>query len=67
MQTATLCLLFEVDNFSAILGYEEHDTEFYGTKSVGQKYGDLYYDWERLIAGVAPEDSELEVLDPYKQ
>jgi iron complex outermembrane receptor protein len=54
------------DNFSATLGYEEHDIAAEGTLSVAAEFGDLFYSWEENIAGVTdPADSQLIVLDPY--
>ena len=53
------------DNFSATIGYEDHETDVEGTTSTTQQFGDLYYAWERSVVEVAPEDSVLNVLDPY--
>lgn len=61
-----LRLLFEPsDNFSAILGYEDHDVEVYGTESVAQEYGDLFNTWEQQVEGITdPSQSQLNILDP---
>jgi iron complex outermembrane receptor protein len=54
------------DNFEAILSYENHQNDVYGTTSSTQQYGDLYTQWEAIEEGITdPADSLLNVLDPY--
>ncbi len=54
------------DNFTAILGYEDHDINVVGSTSAPQQYGDLWEKWEQSVEGITdPADSKLVVLDPY--
>ncbi|WP_328799333.1 TonB-dependent receptor [Sediminihaliea albiluteola] len=64
-----LRLLWEAsDNFSAILGYEDHDVEVYGTNSLAQEHGDLYTIWEQSVLGISdPAQSKLDIIDPYSR
>jgi iron complex outermembrane receptor protein len=58
-------LLEPNDNLSAILGYEDHNVEVYGTTSVAQEYGDLFSTWEQRVEGITnPGQSQLIILDP---
>ena len=41
-QGGRIHLLWERDSFSAILGYEEHNTEVYGSGQITVEYGHLY-------------------------
>jgi iron complex outermembrane recepter protein len=54
------------DNFSAILGYEDHDITAEGSTAVAQEYGDTFYDFENLLTDNGnPEDTQLIPVDPY--
>jgi len=62
-------LLWEAsDNFSAVLGYEDHEVDVFGSTSVAQQYGDLYSTWESNVVGITdPAQSQLQILDPYSR
>ncbi len=60
-----LRFLFETDNFSAVLGYEDHETKVIGSPSVMQQFGDLWAVWEAEVEGIPPEDTQLTPFDPY--
>lgn len=62
-----LRLLFQpTDSFSAMLGYEKHDVDVFGSNNVAVEYGDLYTTYEQRVAEVTnPASSLLTPLNPY--
>jgi iron complex outermembrane receptor protein len=63
-----LRLGWEGETFDAILSYEKHQNDVYGTATITQQYGDLWESWEAIELGITdPADSKLVDLDPYKR
>ncbi len=52
------------DRFSAVLSYEDHDINVYGSTSVAQQYGDLYTTWNNNVVD-NPQPGDLDILDPF--
>ncbi len=61
-----LRLGWEGDSFDAILSYEDHQNDVFGSSAIAQQYGDLWTSWESIELGITdPADSKLVELDPY--
>ncbi len=54
-------LLAPGDSLSATLGYEEHETDVYGSVAITQEYGDLY----QTLDSLNPDGPLLVVRDPF--
>ncbi|MEM1113840.1 MAG: TonB-dependent receptor, partial [Pseudomonadota bacterium] len=52
------------DTFSAILSYEKHNIELFGSAAVTQEYGDLYTTWRNNVVD-DPQPGDLVPFDPF--